>query len=71
VISFKEYRFLQRIEKDSLEPELNKLALQPNFMYELKITEYIDTMGKYMKKKKALNKGEDILDPFIWKGKRL
>ena len=70
MISFKEYRFLKRIEKDPLEPELNKLALQPDFMYELKVTEFIDTMGKYMKENKTLNKDEHIIDPFDWKGEK-
>lgn len=70
MISFKEYRLLKRIEKDPVEPELNTLALQPDFMYELKITEFIDNMNKYMKEKKVLNEDEQVLDPFLWKDAR-
>ncbi len=68
MIDYKEYNMLKKIIKDPFSPELNTLAMQPDFMYEFKATKYVNDIGKYIKKNNALEKNEELVNQFYWKG---
>ena len=42
--------------------------MQPDFMYEFKATKYVNDIGEFIKKNNVLEKNEELVNQFYWKG---